>query len=231
MAPRYPYGDAHTAGQRERLRRARSPPTAAREFDDTHRTGRWEADAQMGARRFPKPACSRAGVASKKPKGQTHMKRHLLVTAGAVAAFAFPSVASAQSGHFITGGGNAASCMDLGTTVSCDGKVAGLGGTTFEITIEADGIASVECTNPGGNVAPGQDTAVTVEGTTDPQPTPRNGQFVFTIATDDPEPLPPTPTCPNDQWTPNIVDVAFTEATLSLFEDGVLSDQVVVPVS
>jgi hypothetical protein len=43
--------------------------------------------------------------------------------------------------------------------------------------------------------------------------------------------LPATPTCPNDQWTPEIVDVSFTTATLSLFEDGVLSDQVVVPVN
>ena len=91
------------------------------------------------------------------------------------------------------------------------------------------GIASVECTNPGGNVAPGQDTAVTVAGTTGPLPTPRNGQFVFTIETDDPEPLPPTRTCPNDMWTAEIVDVTFT-TTLTLFEDGVQSDQVVVPV-
>jgi hypothetical protein len=159
------------------------------------------------------------------------MKRYLLLSAVAVAALAFPGAASAQSGHFLTGGGNAPSCTDAGTTVACSGKVAGLGGTTFEITIEAEGIASVECTNPGGNVAPGQDTAVTVAGTTEPLPTPRNGQFQFTVETDDPEPLPPTPTCPNDQWTPNIVDVAFTEATLTLFEDGVLSDQVIVPVS
>lgn len=159
------------------------------------------------------------------------MKRYLLLGAVAVAALAFPGAASAQSGHFLTGGGNAPSCTDEGTTVECTGKVAGLGGTTFEITIEADGIASVECTNPGGNVAPGQDTAVTVAGTTEPLPTPRNGQFRFTVDTDDPEPLPPTPTCPNNQWTPNIVDVTFTEATLSLFEDGVLSDQVTVPVS
>jgi len=159
------------------------------------------------------------------------MKRFLLLSAVAVAALAFPGVASAQSGHFLTGGGNAPSCTDIGTQVECDGKVAGLGGTTFEITIEADGIASVECRNPGGNVAPGQDTAVTVAGTTDPLPTPRNGQFRFTVTTDDPEPLPPTPTCPNAQWTPEIVDVTFTEATLSLFEDGVLSDQVTVPVS
>jgi hypothetical protein len=159
------------------------------------------------------------------------MKRYVLLSAIAVVAvLAFPAAASAQSGHFLTGGGNASTCTDIGTQVSCEGKVAGLGGTTFEITVEADGIASVVCINPAGNRAPGQDTAVTVAGTTDPQPTPRNGQFRFTIETDDPEPLPPTPTCPNDQWTPDIVDVAFTTATLSLFEDNVLSDQITVNV-
>ena len=159
------------------------------------------------------------------------MKRLLVIAVVMVAALVFPGVASAQSGHFVTGGNNAPTCTDEGTTVSCDGSVAGLGGTTFEITIEAQGTASVECTNPGGNVAPGQDTAVTVAGTTDPQPTPRNGRVNFMIESDDPEPLPPTPTCPNDQWTPNIVDVTFTTATLSLFEDDVLSDQIVVPVT
>jgi len=54
---------------------------------------------------------------------------------------------------------------------------------------------------------------------------------VFNIETDDPEPLPPTPTCPNDQWTANIVDVTFTTATLTLFEDGMQVDQVIVPVT
>ena len=157
-----------------------------------------------------------------------HLRLFLGLGVAAIAALTIASVALAQSGHF---NDKTVSCSDTGTTVECDGKVAGLGGTTFEITIEADGIASVECTNPGGNVAPGQDTAVTVAGTTEPLPTPRNGQFRFTVDTDDPEPLPPTPTCPNNQWTPNIVDVTFTEATLSLFEDGVLSDQVTVPVS
>lgn len=126
---------------------------------------------------------------------------------------------------------DAPDCTDIGTQVTCTGKVAGLGGETFEITIEADGIAEVVCINPGGNRAPGQDTEIGVEGSTGPLPTPRNGQFVFTITTDEPGPLPATPTCPNDQWTPIIVDVVFTTATLSLFEDGALSDQVVVPVS
>ena len=108
--------------------------------------------------------------------------------------------------------------------------MAGLGGTTFELTVEAEGIATVECTNPGGNVAPGQDTAVDVSGSTGPLPTPRNGQLRFSLTSDDPEPLPPTPTCPNNQWTPNITDVTFGPATISLFEDSTLSDQVTVPV-
>jgi hypothetical protein len=155
------------------------------------------------------------------------MKRYLLFCAVALAALAFPGIASAQSGHFVQD----QTCTDIGTQVECSGKVAGLGGTTFEITVEATGTAEVVCINPGGNRAPGQDTEVTVAGTTTPLPTPRNGQFRYTITSDDPEPLPPTPTCPNDSWTPDIVDVTFTEATLTLLEDGVVSDIVTVPVN
>jgi hypothetical protein len=161
--------------------------------------------------------------------------RRIAIAITAIAGFvglAFGAApAYAQAGHFIESGAGAPECVDIGTQVRCTGKVAGLGGTTFEVTVEAAGIASVECTNPGGNVAPGQDTAVTVAGTTEPQPTPRNGQAQFRITTDDPEPLPPTPTCPNDQWVPNIVDVTFTTATLTLLEDGNVSDTVTVLVT
>jgi hypothetical protein len=159
------------------------------------------------------------------------MKRYLVIVLTALTmALGFPSAAFAQSGHFVTGGANAPACMDNGTTVTCTGKVAGLGGTTFEITIAAEGLATVECENPGGNVAPGQDTEVTVSGTTTPLPTPRNGQFNFSLTSDSPEPLPATPTCPNEQWTPHITDVAFTTATLTLLEDGAVSDVITVPV-
>jgi hypothetical protein len=137
--------------------------------------------------------------------------------------------AEAQSGHFIEQGAGAPECFDIGTQVQCTGKVAGLGGTTFEITVTASGIASVECENPGGNIAPGQDTAVTVAGSSGPLPTPRNGQYVFTVTTDPPT-VPNFPTCPNPQWIAHVVDVTFTTATLSLFEDNVLVDQVTVPV-
>jgi hypothetical protein len=158
------------------------------------------------------------------------MRRFLVLLAVFATVLMIPGIAFAQSGHFVTGGGNAPECTDAGTTVECTGKVAGLGGTTFEITVEASGIATVECENPAGNVAPGQDTAVDVAGSSGPLPTPRNGQFVFTVATDPPT-VPNVPTCPNPQWTARVIDVAFGDATLSLFEDGVLSDTVTVPVT
>ena len=150
----------------------------------------------------------------------------LFVLAAILSAF-MATAALAQSGHFV----GTPTCRDIGTQVQCSGKVAGLGGTTFEITVEAEGLATVECTNPGGNVAPGQDTEVTVAGTTSPLPTPRNGQFRFGITSDDPEPLPATPTCPNNQWTPNVVDVEFTDATITLLEGGNVSDTITVPVT
>lgn len=160
------------------------------------------------------------------------MKRLVVVLSAVIAMLGLATgTAAAQGGHFVTGGGNAPSCTDIGTQVRCTGKVAGLGGTTFTITVAAPGIASVECVNPAGQRAPGQDTAVEVAGSSGPLPTPRNGQFQFTITSDDPAPLPATPTCPNPKWTPEIVDVSFTTATLSLFENGDLSDQVTVAVT
>jgi hypothetical protein len=158
------------------------------------------------------------------------MRRFLILLAVFATVLMIPSAAFAQSGHFVTGGGNAPECTDIGTQVQCTGKVAGLGGTTFEITVAASGIATVECENPAGNVAPGQDTAVDVAGSSGPLPTPRNGQFIFTVTTDAPT-VPNVPTCPNPQWTARVVDVTFGDATLSLFEDGALSDTVTVPVT
>lgn len=152
------------------------------------------------------------------------MKRYIVLGAIAITALAFPGVASAQSGHFVTGGNNAPTCTDIGTQLQCQGKVAGLGGTTFEITVEATGIASVTCANPGQNQdVPGQRKEITASGSSGPLPTPRNGQYVFTVTSDAPQA--PDDACPNDKWTPTITDVEFTEATLSLFEDGALSDQ------
>ena len=134
-------------------------------------------------------------------------------------------VAHAQSGHFV----GTPTCSDVGTEVRCTGKVAGLGGTTFEITVTASGTGSIECTNPGGNVAPGQSFTTDVGGSTGPQPTPRNGQFRFNLETL--EPTAPPGSCPNPQWTAEVVDVEFGDATITLEENGVVSDTITVPVT
>jgi hypothetical protein len=152
------------------------------------------------------------------------MRRYLVISLIAfVAVLTGGGMALAQSGHFV----GDVTCEDIGTQLQCLGKVAGLGGTTFEITCDAEGATgSVECTNPGWNVAPGQDFETDVAGSTGPQPTPRNGSFRFDI--DTVAPVAPPGSCPNPGWTADVVDVDFcaTGVTVSctLSEDGVVSD-------
>jgi hypothetical protein len=154
------------------------------------------------------------------------MKRYLVfLCAGIVAALTFATVAFAQSGHFV----GTPTCTDIGTQVQCSGKVAGLGGTTFEIRVSAQGTASVTCTNPAGNVAPGQSFSTTSTGSGGPQPTPRNGQASFSVSTA--TPTAPAGSCPNPKWTATVTDVQFTTATITLLEDGTVSDTITVPVS
>ena len=159
------------------------------------------------------------------PTIRNQAKLAAIALAAAVALSMSPDLAFAQSGHF---NDRTWTCTDIGTQVECSGKVSGLGGTTFEVTLEADGIGSVECTNPGGNVAPGQDFTTDVGGSTGPQPTPTNGQFRFNLTTL--APSAPPGSCPNPQWTATVVDVTFTTATITLFEDSNVSDQVTVNV-
>jgi hypothetical protein len=153
------------------------------------------------------------------------MKRYLALAVVAAAMLAFPGVASAQSGHFV----GTPTCTDQGTTVQCSGKVAGLGGTTFEIRVSATGTASVTCTNPAGNVAPGQSFTTTSTGSGGPQPTPRNGSARFTVTST--TPTTPAGSCPNPKWTATVTDVQFTTATLTLLEDNIVSDTITVPVT
>lgn len=154
------------------------------------------------------------------------LKRHALATTAVTALVLGVGVAYAQSGHFV----GTPTCTDIGTQLQCTGKVAGLGGTTFTITVVGQGTASVECANPAGNVAPGQSFTFTAAGSFTGE-TPRNGQFTFsnpplTTAT----PTAPPGSCPNRKWTPTVTDVAFTTATLTLLEDNTTSDQITVPV-
>jgi hypothetical protein len=153
------------------------------------------------------------------------MKRYLLFGVVAAAVLAFPGAAAAQSGHFV----GTPTCTDEGTFLECTGKVAGLGGTTFRIDVSASGTADVTCTNPGGQVAPGQSFSFAGAGSTGDQLTPRNGQFRFSVETV--APTAPPGSCPNPMWTATVTDVQFTDATLTLFENSTVSDTITVPVS
>jgi hypothetical protein len=153
------------------------------------------------------------------------MKRILALGVVAVAMLAFPGAASAQSGHFI----GTPTCTDEGTFIECSGKVAGLGGTTFRIDVSATGVADVTCTNPAGNVAPGQSFSFAGAGSTGDQLTPRNGQFRFSVETV--SPTAPPGSCPNPKWTATVTDVTFGDATVTLFEDSTVSDTITVPVT
>ena len=135
--------------------------------------------------------------------------------------------ASAQSGHFV----GDVTCEDIGTQLECSGKVAGLGGTTFEIRVAVTAAtADVVCTNPGGNVAPGQQFDFPAVGSGGPEPTPRNGQSKFTVKTA--APSAPPGSCPNTQWTATVSDVHFSgqTATVTLIEDTTVSDTVEVQI-
>jgi hypothetical protein len=157
------------------------------------------------------------------------MRRYLpllLIALVAAVVLAFPGTAAAQSGHFV----GTQTCTDIGTQVQCTGKVAGLGGTTFTITVQAQGTASVTCTNPAGNVAPGQAFSFAAAGSSGPFPTPRNGQSPYTVTTN--APSAPAGSCPNPKWTASVTDVAFAAtATITLFEDSTVSDTATVPIS
>jgi hypothetical protein len=122
----------------------------------------------------------------------------------------------AASVHFITG----PVAVDAGTQLVVAGKLSGLGEGTITILVNADGIADVECTNPGGNVAPGQDTTVDATGSLT-LPVTKNGTVTFSVATVAPS-IPSTPTCPNTSWSAAALDVAFTNAVLTVFQGGVI---------
>ncbi|MFM2206934.1 MAG: hypothetical protein RL213_909 [Bacteroidota bacterium] len=107
----------------------------------------------------------------------------------------------AQNPHFVAG----PTVTDNGTTLTVTGSIAGLGNNQL-ITIELNvsGTVTTECTNRGGNVAPGQtktDNFVVVGNYTSD----RNGRVNFSVTTPSPTPG----RCPNGNWTGTVTDVSF----------------------
>jgi hypothetical protein len=146
------------------------------------------------------------------------MKRFIIALCALVAfgAFAAPAFSAV---NFRTD----PTCADVGTQVQCSGgRISGLGNQAFFIEIDATGIASVECRNPAGNVAPGQDTEVDASGSFGPFTADKNGNFRFpTLTTAPPADPSGAEACPNSKWTATITDVEFnTPATISIIQGG-----------
>lgn len=133
----------------------------------------------------------------------------------ALAALMLAGVAHAQNGHFV----GAQTCVENPDfSVTCSGTIAGLGSTTFEIVVTAAGDATVQCANPGGNVAPGQDTSIIAGGSSGPQRTDTSGNYSYTVSTNTPTVTARQAGCPNGKWTATITNVNYTDATIVLYE-------------
>src|SRR5215217_4484265 len=147
-----------------------------------------------------------------------------------VALAAVPALA--QSGHFVTGGSNAPTgTLQNDGDLAFSGKVAGLGGTTFEITASSEEATAVyACRNRGGNFPEDpkkQTISGPLEASTGELPTPDNGQFRFRASDLTLEAPESTLTCPGGQRVV-LAFVSYEDVTLNLFEDGVLVDTFVV---
>jgi hypothetical protein len=147
--------------------------------------------------------------------------RLIAIAAVLVAAVVFPATATAQNPHLK--GRNPVAFTDGGLTLSATVSYAGLGNFDTLQVLTATGGTTSTCTNQGGNQAPGQNPApVTLVGETPiPAGDIKNGNVTITTRTADPvTPVPGAPGCPNSNWTEVITDVAFTSATIKLFQDS-----------
>lgn len=149
------------------------------------------------------------------------MKTRTLTLVGVAMLFAFATAFGAAV-HF-KGGKNAGPIFyDQGLYLGVSGVVAGLGNEDGVITLSATGIPEATCQNPGNgeHYPPGQNPApYTLEGSLDfdPEDFDKNGNLAFYFETEEPEsPIPGAPDCPNPNWTEWIVDIAFTDAYLTI---------------
>ena len=111
---------------------------------------------------------------------------------------------------------------DQGKFLSATGALAGLGNGDVVIVLTATGQPTATCTNPaGGTQPPGQNPAEVVLTGVEAIPGSeiKNGNLSFGVDTAEPvSPIPGAPDCPNSQWTEDITDVAFTSATITVYQ-------------
>jgi hypothetical protein len=131
------------------------------------------------------------------------------------------AAAAATSGAHFTNGGDPV-CTDIGLQLACTAEVAGLGNATVDVGLTAQGTAlGVTCTSPGGNTAPGQNPALTVNPSgTQTIHNPKNGRAIVDVTTATPTVTPQQAGCPNKNWRTSISDVTFSSYTLTISQGG-----------
>ena len=149
------------------------------------------------------------------------MRRAKLITALVVAAF--PATTLAQNAHLK--GRNPVLVVDNVLTLTATATYAGLGNFDTLQNVTARAQPTAVCINPGsGEHQPaGQNPAeVDVSGSTAvPAGDIKNGNVTIATTTTPPTtPVAGAPDCPNPNWTEVITDMAFTSATITLFQDS-----------
>ena len=143
------------------------------------------------------------------------MRKLLLLIVSVFTALALAAAPASAAVKFHSG----PTFTDMGTTLNVTGNVSGLGNQDLTAVLTATGTADVTCTNPAGNVAPGQRTTTTTTGTQEAIEV-KNGRATFNVTTAEPTAPNPAKVCPNRKWTATITDVRFTSATLTLIQGG-----------
>lgn len=109
-------------------------------------------------------------------------------------------------------------------SLEADGSFTALANADAVVTLDAEGIAEVTCINPGSQdqEPPGQNPQVSATGSTVilAEDITKNGNAPFTVAAEALLPSAREAGCPNDNWTAEVDFVYWTDATITIEQDG-----------